>query len=162
MCFKLRHWARSFFRAEPRLLLLSTDKIFTLVSFFVCFHSLKFPHVILLPVMASDGLHVLDFFFFILARLVTPLTLKMTANWGSFPGERCWTTPKRSFLLPACEIGRHNQRKIVELPDGRCQKNRWGGLGCCLPLVFLLSSFYSFSFLFLKQETIYLNVRGQL
>lgn len=39
--------------------------------------------MILLSVMASDGLRVLDFFlflFFILARLVTPLTLKMTAN----------------------------------------------------------------------------------
>lgn len=59
--------------------------------------------------------------FLILAHQVTWLTLEMTANWGWLPGERCWMTPKRSFLLPACEIGRHNQKKIVELPDGRCQ-----------------------------------------
>lgn len=99
--------------------------------------------------------------FLIPAQRVTSLTLEMTANWGSLPGERCWTTPKRSFLLPACEIGRHNQKKIVDLPDGRCQKKQWGGLGCCLRLLLFFSSFYSYSFFFLLQETIYLNVRGK-
>lgn len=105
------------------------------------FHSLKFSsHAI------ANSHHLWRTtcpWFLILARRLTSLTPEMTANWGSFPGERCWTTPKCSFLLPACEIGRHNQKKIVELPDGRCQKKQWGGLGCCLPLLLFFSSFYS-------------------
>lgn len=100
--------------------------------------------------------------FLILAWRVTSLTLEMTANWGSLPGERCRTTPKRSFLLPACEIGRHNQKKIVELPDGRCQKKQWGGWGaCCLPLLLFISSFYSCSFFFWFNKPFYLNSRGK-